>query len=177
MFLLNQVMSANYSCSDASSGVESCSGTVESEGSLDTSSIGAKTFLVTAVDHAGNSTSTSVNYTVIYGTQVIFDQTKAHKAGSTVPIKIRLVDATGANMSSPSNLPHAVSVVQTSSQASTTLDDSGNSNPDFDFRYDAALDGYIFNLKTSGYGTGTYLLNFVAGNDPTTYSVGFQVRQ
>jgi hypothetical protein len=64
---------------------------------------------------------------------------------------------------------HAVSVIQIRSQASTNFGDSGNSNPDFDFRYDASLGVYIFNLAAT--------LSFAAGNSPTVYSVGFQVRQ
>ena len=30
-------------------------------------------------------------------------------------------------------------------------EDAGHANPDEAFRYDAALAGYIFNLKTTGY--------------------------
>jgi hypothetical protein len=70
---------------------------------------------------------------------------------------------------------HAVSVVQTSSNAAVVLDDAGQANPDFDFRYSASA--YVFNLKTTGYGTGSYLLNFTIGGDPTLHTVGFQVRQ
>ena len=33
--------------------------------------------------------------------EALFDQTKSHKAGSTVPVKVRLVNASGANVSSP----------------------------------------------------------------------------
>jgi len=74
-------------------------------------------------------------------------------------------------------LLHAISVIQTSSQASTEFGDAGNSNPDFDFRYDASLGGYIFNLQTTGFGTGSYVLNFIAASPQPVYSVGFQVRQ
>jgi hypothetical protein len=70
-----------------------------------------------------------------------------------------------------------MSIVQISSQSSTAVDDSGNANPDLDFRYDTSLGGYIFNLKTTGYATGSYVLNFGAGDGPTVYSVGFQVRR
>lgn len=80
-----------------------------------------------------------------------------------MPIKIRLVDANGINVSSEATVIHAVSVVQTGSQASPILDDAGNANPDFDFRYDATLGGYIFNLRTAGYETESCVLNFVAG--------------
>jgi tetratricopeptide (TPR) repeat protein len=90
---------------------------------------------------------------------------------------IGLGRAPEAIVSSSSTVVHAVSVIQISSQASTIFGDSGNSNPDFDFRYDASLGGYVYNLKTTGFGTGSYLLNFIAGNSPTGYSVGFQVRQ
>jgi len=158
--------------------VASCSGTAPNGGQLNTATVGSLSFAVSAADNAGNTASpATVNYVVNFRLQILFDQTKASKSGSTVPIKVQLVDANGANVSSASNVLHSVSVIQTSSQATTALEDSGNSNPDFDFRYDAALGGYIFNLKTTGYGTGSYLLNFVAGSTPTVYSVGFQVRQ
>jgi hypothetical protein len=177
-YLLNQIATIDFSCTDSLSGVASCTGSSPNGSALDTASIGAKSVTVTATDLAGNtSLPTVVNYTVGYGIVALYDQTKTHKSGSTIPIKIRLVDANGANVSSVSTVIHAVSVIQISSQASTNFEDSGNSNPDFDFRYDASLCGYIFNLKTTGFGTGSYLMNFLAGNGSTVYSVGFQVRQ
>ena len=177
-YLLNQAVSVSFSCTDSLSGVATCTGTTANGGQLNTASIGAKTFTVSSTDNVGNSASpTTVNYTVNFGLVILFDQTRAHKSGSTVPIKIRLVDANGTNVSSAATVVRAVSVIQTGSQASTILEDAGNSNPDFDFRYDQSLGGYIFNLKTTGYGTGTYRLNFIAGNSPTIYSVQFQVRQ
>jgi Concanavalin A-like lectin/glucanases superfamily len=177
-YLLNQTVTVGYSCSDGGSGVANCTGTAANGGMLDTASPEAKTFTVSSADNVGNAAiPIVVNYTVNFGVIALHDQTKAHKSGSTVPIKIRLVDANGANVSAASTVVHAISVIQISSQASTNFDDAGNSNPDFDFRYDADLGGYIFNLKTTGYGTGSYLLNFVAGNRPPIHSVGFQVRQ
>lgn len=177
-YFLNQAVTVAFTCTDGGSGIASCVGTSANGSSLNTASIGAKVFTVSATDNVGNSaTPTNVNYTINFGVSVLFDQSKAAKSGSTIPIKIRFVDANGANVSSASTVAHAVSVIQTSSQATTTLDDAGDSNPDFDFRYDATLGGYIFNLKTTGYGTGSYILNFVSGNSPTVYSVGFQVRQ
>lgn len=177
-YLLNQIATINFSCNDSLSGVTSCTGSSPNGSALDTASIGAKSVTVTATDLAGNtSVPTVVNYTVVYGIVALYDQTKVHKSGSTIPIKIWLVDASGANASSSSTVVHAVSVIKISSQASTNFGDSGNSNPDFDFRFDAILGGYIFNLQSTGFGTGSYLLSSVAGNSPTVYSVGFQVRQ
>jgi len=140
-----------------------------------------KTFTVSASDNAGNNaTPQSVNYLVTYGVRVLFDQSRAAKSGSTKPIKIQLVDADGNNASSSAVVVHAVSVVQISSSASVLLDDAGQANPDFDFRFDPTLGGtggYIFNLKTTGYGTGTYRLNYTVGGDPLIHTVQFQVRQ
>jgi hypothetical protein len=177
-YLLNQVVSVQYTCTDGGSGVANCAGTSANGGALDTTTVGTKSFTVNATDNVGNSAvPVAVNYTVRYGIVALFDQTKAAKSGSTIPIKIALVDANGVNISSSPIAVHAVSVVQISNQSSANLQDSGNANPDFDFRYDPSLGGYIFNLQTTGYGTGNYLLNITAGGGSTIYSVGFQVRQ
>jgi hypothetical protein len=177
-YLLNQAVTVQFSCNDGGSGVGSCTGTQANNSSLNTASAGPQTFTVNATDKAGNAAAPIVvNYAVGFGVVALYDQTRAAKSGSTIPIKIRLVDANGANISSPAIVAHAASVVQTSSQSAPIIQDSGNSNPDLDFRYDPSLGGYIFNLQTTGYGTGSYLLNFIAGGGPSIYSVGFQVRQ
>jgi YVTN family beta-propeller protein len=177
-YLLNQAVTVNYSCSDGGSGVANCTGTTANGGSLNTASAGALSFTVNSADNVGNAAApVSVNYSVNFAVFALYDQTRVHKSGSNVPIKIQLVDANGVNVSSAGTVVHAVSVIQTSSQASTEFGDPGNANPDFDFRFDASLGGYIYNLQTTGFGTGSYLLNFVGGNGPTVYSVGFQVRQ
>ncbi|HVE60143.1 MAG TPA: LamG-like jellyroll fold domain-containing protein [Pyrinomonadaceae bacterium] len=177
-YLLNQAVTVSYSCNDGGSGTGNCTGTTANGGFLNTATTGAKTFTVSAVDNVGNTAvPSSVNYTVGFGIDILFDQTKAHKAGSTVPVKIRLLDAGGINVSSAGTVVHALSVVQIGSQASTILDDAGSSNPDFDFRYDQTSSSYIFNLQTKGYSTGTYQLNFIAANGAVVYSVRFQVRQ
>jgi Tol biopolymer transport system component len=111
-----------------------------------------------------------------YNVCPLYDATKAKKSGSTYPIQIRLCDASGANLSSPSIVVHAVGVTQLSTNAPGTLDDAGNSNPDFDFRYDATLAAYVFNLKTTGFATGTYSLAFTAGADPALHSALFQIK-
>lgn len=70
----------------------------------------------------------------------------------------------------------AVGVNRVSDNTSSALEDSGNANPNFDLRYDASLGGYIFNLSTAGLFTGTWNLNFKAGNDHTIHTVQFQVK-
>ena len=56
-------VSVTISCTDATSGVSSC--TPQGPIALDTSSLGPKTLSVTAVDNAGNTTTTPFAYTVV----------------------------------------------------------------------------------------------------------------
>jgi hypothetical protein len=110
---------------------------------------------------------------------LLYDPLVAKKSGTAYPIKLQLCDANGHNLSSPSIAVHATSVSQASTNAPGPLDDTGNANPDFDFRYDAALGGtggYIFNLSLRGFSTGTYNLNLTVGVDPAVHAVSFAVR-
>ncbi len=130
-------------------------------------------------DNNFNAASGGGTLTVTYNTVALYDRTKAHRSGSTVPIKVQLTDVGNANVSSANTVVTAISVSRVSDDASGTLEDAGNANPDNNFRYDPTLGGtggYIFNLKTTGFTAGTYNVLFRAGNDPTTHSVSFIVR-
>jgi hypothetical protein len=109
-----------------------------------------------------------------YAVTALYDQTKSHRSGSTVPVKLRLGDAAGQNVSSASIALLASEVVKISNQASGIVEDAGSANPDSGFRYTDG--GYLFNLKTTGLTTGTYELQFFAGADPTRHAVRFSVR-
>ena len=61
---LNASVTAVYSCSDATSGVASCVGTVANGAKIPTSTSGTFTFTVLATDNAGLTASKSVTYTV-----------------------------------------------------------------------------------------------------------------
>jgi hypothetical protein len=111
-----------------------------------------------------------------FGTCLLYDPGVAKKSGSTYPIKLRLCDAAGRNLSSPSIVLRATGITQTNTSAAGPLDDSGDANPDFDFRYDASFGGYIFNLKTTGLTTGTYNLHFTAGSDSIAHAAPFSVK-
>jgi Peptidase family C25/Bacterial Ig-like domain (group 3) len=63
-FTVGDVVNAAYTCTDALSGVASCVGTVPNGQAIDTATPGAKSFTVNAIDQAGNSSSTTANYTV-----------------------------------------------------------------------------------------------------------------
>ena len=116
------------------------------------------------------SHSTTVTLVVTYNICLLYDSTKAKKSGSTFPIKLQFCDANGNNLSSPTITVPAQSVTMVSTSAPAPLDDSGNANPDFDFRYDPTLPGYIYNLSPKGISTGTYNLNFIVSGDPVPHS-------
>lgn len=61
-YTAGQTVLASYTCTDATSGVASCLGTVPVGTPIDTSV--SNTFTVTATDNAGNITTKSVSYTV-----------------------------------------------------------------------------------------------------------------
>ncbi len=110
---------------------------------------------------------------------LLYEPTKAVQSGATYPVKLQLCDAAGNNLSSPAITLHASSVIRVSNSITGPVQDSGNANPDNDFRFDAALGstgGYIFNLGTKGLATGSYNLNFTVTGDPSVYAAPFQVK-
>jgi hypothetical protein len=111
-----------------------------------------------------------------YSVRLLYDPTKAKNSGSTLPVKLQLYNAAGANVSAPSVVLHATAVVLAGAMTSWPVIDAGNANPNNDFCYDASLSGYIFNLKTTGLPSGAYDLQFTAGGDPTVYKAPFEVK-
>jgi hypothetical protein len=61
-YMQGQTIAIEFSCSDATAGIASC--TANQAGYLNTSTPGTFSFVVTAVDHAGNVSQSSVNYSV-----------------------------------------------------------------------------------------------------------------
>src|SRR6185503_7411591 len=80
----------------------------------------------------------------------LFDRAKAYKSGSTVPVKVRLLDSSNVNVSSPNTTLTARSLIRIGGSTATSVLDAGSANPDNAFRYDASLGGYILNLSTKG---------------------------
>lgn len=181
-YTLNQAVVAGYSCADqpALSGIDKCVGPAASGSNINTSSVGNKSFTVTATDRAGNTYSQTVNYNVQYNVCLLYDPTRAVKSGATYPLKLYLCDVNSNDVSSSGIIVHATSIFMASSFTGTP-EDAGNANPDSDFRFDSTLGpsgGYIFNLQTTGLVGGTYGFTFTASNDPTTHTVlpGFGVK-
>lgn len=127
----------------------------------------------------------SLNYTaasaqgeiiIAYEAHSLTDLSKAFKAGRTIPIKLQLTDANGNNLSSSEIDLTAIRLERVNSDGTrtiVTLADAGNANPENLFRYDADLQGYIFNLSTKGLVAGTYDFYWMAEGDPTEHKLGF----
>ncbi len=61
---LNESFPAAYTCVDGGAGTTACTGPVANGAPIDTSSTGIRTFVVTAADAAGNSSTATATYTV-----------------------------------------------------------------------------------------------------------------
>jgi putative peptide zinc metalloprotease protein len=89
-YKLKEHVEANYVCIDGGSGVDECHGSVMKGSGLDTSSVGLKAFNVKAEDNAGNITSESRRYGVIYD---FTSDGPIHLA--EVPSRLHVVEAGG----------------------------------------------------------------------------------
>jgi hypothetical protein len=95
-YTVNQLVYADFACSDGGAGVASCVGSVPSGSALDTSSIGRHVFTVFAEDAARNSASVSRSYEVVYvfggfsSPLAPMPTFASFKAGDVVPAKFSL---------------------------------------------------------------------------------------
>jgi hypothetical protein len=107
----------------------------------------------------------------------LFDQTKAYSSGSTLPVKVQLLDANGGNLSS-STIPLSIRSIKLIGQPTlANVVSPGNGTSDTAFRYDSTVPGYIYNLSLKNYAPGRYAMSIFAGADHNFfYNVEFQVR-
>jgi hypothetical protein len=117
---------------------------------------------------AGFSTSTSSarSQSVAYAVRLLYNPAKPNKRGSTVPIKLQLLDAASRNVSSSAIV---LTVTGLSPSPAPGAPPSGT------FKYLPPKQGlsYQFDVKTTKYPAGTYTLSFTAGTDPTTHTATF----
>lgn len=169
--LLHGVAAVIAGASDTLSGIATTSC-----GAIDTSTVGTHVVVCDASDLAGNSALGLASYRVTYRICPLYDSTRAAKSGSVVPIKIQLCDANGANVSASTIAVHATTVSLAGTSGGTIAVAAGNANPGNVFRYDDQLQGYIFDLKTTGLATGGWQLNFEVAADPVAQSARFDIR-
>jgi hypothetical protein len=133
---LNSVVPASYSCTDAISGVTSCTGTVANGSPIETGTQGTKTFTVTATDRAGNARTTTATYTVgggspafalapaslAFGDQAINVASPAKivtlSSTGSAPLAINTVSLSGSNPGQFSFVNHCTSPVPSGANCS-----------------------------------------------------------
>lgn len=88
VYALKQNVLASYSCTDSTSGVASCAGTVASGVGISTANLGQQTFVVTATDNAGNTITKTVLYNVDPATATPVFSLKAGTYSGAQQVKI-----------------------------------------------------------------------------------------
>jgi hypothetical protein len=157
VYLLNQNILADWSATDALSGIASSSGTVPSGSPIPTGTVGAKTFIVTATDEADNTTTKAVNYYVRYnfiGFLPPVDNPSVinvGKAGRTFPIKWQLKDANGNFISDLGVVLYNPLRYRQTASGSAIWGDllPGDTSGESGLRYDSTSNQYIFTWQTS----------------------------
>ena len=188
-FILGSVPTIGCLATDERSGLDGACSTSVTGGTA--SGVGTFNVSATVKDKAGNVTSTSGTYKVIYRfegfLQPINDtahQTCAgcpssiFKGGSTVPAKFRLRDSAGNPVQSAS-VPQWLTPVQggmtTAPVDESTLNDPATSGSTY--RWDSTAQQYIYNWSTkSPYRVGYYYRVGVKLDDGSTYTVDIGLR-
>ncbi len=161
-FILGQTIFANAQCTDALSGVDTCT---LPTGPLDTSTVGPHFYTVSATDLAGNPAILAVHYDVHYVFAIVAPKPSNNRfqAGGTFPVRFQLKDASGNFVST------AKAQIWVDSITNPGIS-SGSANTGNYFRYDSAGSQYIFNLSTKVMRIGAHNL-YVTLDDGTTYSI------
>src|SRR5262249_33177135 len=142
---------------------------------FDTSAVGLDTFTVNAADNVNNTSNRLVQYAVTYKICQFYDSTKSHHAGSAIPVRVEICDASNRNLSGTSTNLTALTVLP--SNVPPTSKGSSNLNQGFRFEPKFTKDGgaYIYNLDTTGLTPGTYNLVYSATGDPILHVAPFSV--
>jgi hypothetical protein len=183
---LNAAAYVSVNVSDEGSGVASQTAT-NGNNIVNTSSVGSKTFTVTATDNAGNTGSSSCTYQVIYDflgaggfSPPIADLPAVNtaKAGQTIAVKWQLPDGKGGYISDLSAVTSITFQQLECSDLSAGLtsevpaDTSGGSG----LHYDASANQFVYNWKTSSTMTGKCYVLTLKLKDGRQYQAVFSLK-
>jgi hypothetical protein len=168
----------NIVCSDATSGIDHCPGSV----TVPTDTVGTFTLPEPATDRAGNTTS--ITYTVeeyaFGGFEAPIDPLAVNrvKAGSAVPVKfvLRTQDGPVSDPSAVVSISSATSASCASPVPGATTDPGTVSDPLSSLRLDRATGRFTYVWKTDRSWSGQCRMLTVALDDGTSHQVLFQLR-
>jgi hypothetical protein len=166
VYTVGQTVLADYSCTDAESGVRHCDGNVPSGDPIDTRFIGTFEFVVFAADQAGNPIYKRTHYTVVYpfdGFAVPINNGSLTdlKAGDAVPLKFSLHGAYGLNA--------VTGATQQSIDCTTRAQLGPSVTADGTLAYNASQDRYMFAWSTAKSWAGSCRAISIALNDGTRH--------
>ena len=171
IFSLHQLVTADYSCTDdGGAGLATCNGPAADDDPIDTNSVGAKTFTVSATDQAGNASSLTNDYKVryVFAFRPPFDKKAcvAFSPGSPQTVTFELSDALGAKVSTGSaTLTLAKMTNGTAGAEFPAVPQKGSGNT---FTNGIKPGEYTFDLKTKDLDKATYRLT-ITTNDGEQY--------
>ena len=175
-FHLNETVFAEFAASDDSA----VASIIPTDKMLDTSSVGEKSFTVTATDTQGNMSKRTVSYFVRYTFSGILqpingDGSSIFKLNSTIPIKFRLKDKLGKYI--PSAIAKIYMTKMSNGILSLEREAVSTSAASFGnlFRYDSTDQQYVFNLATKSLTTGTWRLRILL-DDGTSKVINISLR-
>jgi VCBS repeat protein len=183
-YVYNASLTLTFGSADALSGIATSQATfngsaIQSGATFTLNHPGTNTFTLTATDVAGNTSTRTLTFSVLYSfggflPPIPDDSAGLFKLGSVVPVKFRLTDASGLSV--------ATAVARLSLQlymggqpVGTPIDATPPGNADVGdlFRYDGSQ--YIYNLSTKGLTVGTWQLQ-VRLDDGTVHSVAIGLK-
>ena len=142
---------------------------------IDTATFGAKSFTVTAIDVAGNGTTTTVGYSVPFASAGVLSPLSPTKIsvvdGGSAPVKFQIFDSGGKPLSTLTPVLHLAKLM-TGDLWGPDFDPTSTSAPKDGtvFRYDTQAKQYIYNLSTKVLVSGIYRLRIAVGGGAELYA-------
>jgi sugar lactone lactonase YvrE len=181
---LGQSVQAEYSCSDEAggSGLKSCTGDLANGAILDTSTVGDKSFTVTAEDNAGNPATETIHYRVVYAFAGFFSPVEnvdasgqyvlnKVKAGSGVPVKFSLDGDQGPAIF-VSDYPRSEAIACDPTAEVEAIEETVTAGSN-SLSYDPTSDQYSYVWKTDKAWSGTCRQLVVKLQDGTSHRASF----
>jgi len=157
---------------------------------LDASSVGTKSFSVTAVDAVGNKTLVTNSYTVAYasagicggdlGHQILqpinADGSSVWKQGRTVPAKFRVCNVNGVSVGT-AGVVSSFALTQILSGTTSDVDESiSSTTSDASFRWDPTAQQWIFNINTTNLSAGNTYVYRIQLDDGSSINFRFGLK-
>ncbi|MBD0372429.1 MAG: PxKF domain-containing protein [Pyrinomonadaceae bacterium] len=191
-YVLNSIVAANFSTSDALSGLDASTqtSTTPQGSNISTAPVGSKSFTVSVSDKAGNPATQTNNYNVTYAPAggacggsghiilqpINVDGSSVFKKGSTVPAKFRVFDA-NCNSVGTAGVVTGFVLMYVGSASNTLVNEVVDSTtPDTVFRWSPTDQQWIFNINTKNLSVGQKYIYRITLNDSSYIDFAFSLK-